>query len=278
MIVDAHCHAWERWPYDRPVPDPGRHARAESLLRAMDGSGVDHAVVVCAAIGDNAGNVDYAFEAAARHAGRLTVFPDIECFWQPTFRHPGAPRRLEQALGRWMFPGFAHYLAEAETGDWLTGEEGLEFFGIAARRKLVLSLFAMPHQMPAVRRLADAFPDMPILLHHYGYAGPRSAGTPGALDLVIGAAACPNIHVKFSGIGNIAGPQDAFPFERLQAIPRALAAAFGPSRIVWGSDWPVSGRWMDYGQALSLVRDCGAIAPADLPAVSGGTMARLLGL
>ena len=22
MIIDSHCHAWARWPYDPPVPDP----------------------------------------------------------------------------------------------------------------------------------------------------------------------------------------------------------------------------------------------------------------
>jgi predicted TIM-barrel fold metal-dependent hydrolase len=278
MIVDAHCHIWQRWPYRQPVAAPDTHASAENLLRAMDASGVDHAVFICAAIGDNTGNVDYAFEAAALHPSRFSVFPDIECFWQPQFRTPGAPARFELALARWSFRGFAHYMAEAETGDWLTGEEGLAFFSIAARRGLIVSLFAMPHQMPAVCRLADTFPEMPILLHHYGYAGPRSAGTAGALELVCAAAQCPNVFVKFSGMGNIAGPADAFPFERLQAIPHALAEAFGPARIVWGSDWPVSGRWMGYAEALSLVRDGGAIASADWPAVAGGTMARLLGL
>ena len=33
MIVDAHCHVWERWPYQPPVPDPDARARAEQLGR-----------------------------------------------------------------------------------------------------------------------------------------------------------------------------------------------------------------------------------------------------
>lgn len=276
MIVDAHCHIWERWPYERPVPDPVDDARAESLLARMDAAGVERAVVVCAAIGGNERNVDYAFEAAARHAGRLVVFPDIDCFWHPEHRTPGAAGRLHAALDRWKFRGFTHYLSEAEDGGWLVGDEGQAFFGLAAERGLVASLSAMPHQMEMVCRLAAMFPTMPILCHHYGYLGPRTEQTPDARGLVTAAAAYPNIFMKLSGIGNVAAAGDAFPFNRIQWVGKAVAGAFGPSRLVWGSDWPVSGRWMTYAQTLSIIRDDGPVESEGLPAVLGTTMARLL--
>ena len=126
-----------------------------------------------------------------------------------------------------------------------------------------------------VRRLARLFPRMPILLHHYGYVGPRSEGTPGALQLVTAAAACPNIFVKVSGMGNVAGPGDAYPFERLRWITRSLVDAFGPSRLIWGSDWPVSSRWMSYEQTLSLADD-GMFTECEIASVTGLTMEKLL--
>jgi predicted TIM-barrel fold metal-dependent hydrolase len=90
MIVDAHTHVWESWPYVPSVPDPKSRGRVEQLLYEMDAAGVERSVVICARIGENSGNVDYAFEAAHRHAGRVVVFPDLECKWAPDFRSPGA--------------------------------------------------------------------------------------------------------------------------------------------------------------------------------------------
>lgn len=115
MIIDAHCHAWETWPYQPPVPDPAR-GRVEQLLHEMDSNGVERAVIICARIGDNPGNVDYAMDAARRWPGRLTVFPDLESRWSPDYRTPGASQRLREALRRWQFAGLTMYLAESEDG------------------------------------------------------------------------------------------------------------------------------------------------------------------
>ncbi|WP_028035788.1 amidohydrolase [Chelativorans sp. J32] len=276
MIIDGHCHIWESWPYEPPVPDPATRARVEQLLFEMDRNGVDRAVIICAAIGDNPHNTDYAFEAAERHRGRLVVFPDIDCRWAPEFRKPGAPARLERALSRWSFVGFTHYLAEEEDGAWLTSEEGMAFFGLAAERSLVVSLSVMPHQMPPVRALARTFPALTIICHHHAFLGPRSEGTPHALAEVLTAAEEPNILVKCSGFGNVAAPSDEYPYTRLQWIPHALKAAFGADRLIWGSDYPVCTRHMTYRQALSVLRRHGPFCEDELSKALGDNMSAVL--
>ena len=45
MIFDAHCHAWEHWPYQPQVPDAHSRARAERLLWEMDQAGVEKAIL-----------------------------------------------------------------------------------------------------------------------------------------------------------------------------------------------------------------------------------------
>lgn len=275
MILDAHCHVWERWPYQPPVPDPDTRARAEQLLFEMDNNGVERAVIICAGIGDNPRNADYAFEAAERHTGRFVVFPDIECRWSETFRKPGARARLEEALARWRFAGFTMYLAEDEDGGWLTGEEGRAFFQLAEFHALVVSLSVLPGQMPAVCRLAELFPTLPILLHHHAFLGPRTETTPGALALVLKGTRHRNLFIKISGMGNVAAPADEYPYTRLVWIPEVLKRAYGPERLVWGSDYPVSRRHMTYKQALAMATRHGPFSEAELPPVLGGTMAAL---
>jgi predicted TIM-barrel fold metal-dependent hydrolase len=276
VIVDGHCHVWERWPYQPPVPDPESRARAEQLLYEMDANGVARAVIVCAAIGDNPRNADYAFEAAARHPGRFVVFPDLECRWAPEYRTPGAARRLEQALSRWDFAGFALYLDETDDGRWLDGEEGAAFFALADGRRLIASISILPHQAPAVGVVASRHPRMPILLHHHAFLGPRTAATPHAADLVTALAAHANVFVKASGMGNVAAPGDEYPYARLADIPLRLRDAFGARRMIWGSDHPVSRRHMTYRQTLAMATRHGPFAEEDLPAVLGGTLTGLL--
>lgn len=35
-IIDSHCHIWQHWPYQPPVPDPGSRALADQLLWQLD--------------------------------------------------------------------------------------------------------------------------------------------------------------------------------------------------------------------------------------------------
>jgi predicted TIM-barrel fold metal-dependent hydrolase len=276
MIVDGHCHVWENWPYQPPVSDTASRARAGQLLYEMDAAGIDRAVIICAAIGDNPRNADYAFEAAERHRGRFIVFPDIECRWSTTYHQPGAAKRLEEALARWTFSGFTLYLDEAEDGSWLTSAEGTEFLAIAAARRMVVSLSAMPRQMPFVVRTAAAHPQLTIICHHHAFLGPRTAGDATALASVIAAAAQPNIFVKVSGMGNVAAREDEYPYARLAWIPQVLRAAYGADRLIWGSDYPVSRRHMTYAQTLAMVTRHGPFAADELPGILGRTMLRLL--
>lgn len=276
MILDGHCHIWENWPYQPPVPDIASRARAEQLLYEIDANGVERAVVICARIGDNAGNVDYAFDAARRHSGRLIVFPDLECKWSAEYRTTGARDRLAAALDRWQFAGFTMYLGEAEDGSWLTSHEGRAFLALAAERRLIASLSVMPHQAPAVIALAEMFPTLPILLHHFAFLGPRSAATANGLALVLAAARCHNIVVKYSGMGNVAAPEHDYPYADIADIPRQLALAFGAERMIWGSDYPVSRRHMTYRQTILLLERHGPFTAAELPLVFGGNLQRLL--
>ncbi|CAH1654102.1 amidohydrolase family protein [Chelatococcus asaccharovorans] len=276
MIIDSHCHVWENWPYEPGNPHAAGRGRADQLLYEMDAHGVDRAVIICAGIGDNPGNIDYAVSVANAYPGRFAVFPDIDCRWSADYHRPGAAARLEKACSRWNFKGFTHYLDEGDDGTWLASPGGLAFFGGAAARRLIVSLSALPHQMPAVIALAERLPDLPILIHHFAFLGPRTAATQNARELVLAAAACPNIHIKYSGLGNVAAPDQEYPYTPLAWILTDIAAAFGAARILWGSDFPVSRKHMTYKQCIALLTRHGPFAAADRPAVLGGNMARLL--
>ena len=110
MIVDSHCHAWLRWPYDPPVPDDESRGRVEQLLWEMDRNGVDRAVLVCARIERNPDNNDYGAGCVKRFPDRLDMFADVDCSWWKTYHTPGAADRLSRAAAAYPMKGFTHYV------------------------------------------------------------------------------------------------------------------------------------------------------------------------
>ena len=254
MILDSHCHVWARWPYAPPVPDPESRASPARLLHEMDQHGVARAVLIAAGIGDNADNNEFVAATAAAHPGRFIPFADIDSRWTPTYRQPGAVARLAQAADRWDLAGITHYLDEADDGAWMLGDEGRRFFALAAARRLIVSLSIVPSQMAAVSALAEAHPRLRIWCHHLGFLGPRTAATADGPRQVLAAARHPNIAMKISGFGNVAAPGMEYPYPELAWIVGALHAVYGPWRLSWGSDDPVSRRHMTYRQSLDILR------------------------
>ena len=56
MIVDAHTHAWGRWPYPPAVPEAASRGCYQNLIGEMDAAGIEAAAVVSASLDGNAGN------------------------------------------------------------------------------------------------------------------------------------------------------------------------------------------------------------------------------
>lgn len=275
MILDAHCHAWARWPYDPPVPDPGK-GNVANLLWEMRQAGVERAVVICAAIGGNPGNFADVVAATEGAGGRLVPFADFDCRWHPTHHAFGAPARLRALLdGAPGLKGVTHYMVEDADAAWLLSEEGQACLALLEERGLPVSLAAGPSQAATVAAAASRVPRLPILVHHLFRI---RAGDGAALAAVAQAArAAPNLILKLSGHGYAAEDGWDVPLPGVQALVGALAAAFGPDRLVWGSDWPVSTRYMTYRQALEIVRrHAPGLSAAAREAVLGGTMRRLL--
>ncbi|WP_163543043.1 amidohydrolase family protein [Occultella kanbiaonis] len=284
MIIDAHAHAWARWPYPAAVPDPLTRGSVGSLLYEMDAAGVDRALVVCAGIGagedrtDNTGNNDYVLAAAATHPDRLSVALDVDSRWTNTYHLPGAPGRLARALAEagdavGQVAGVTHYLAD-ETDDWFGGDDAAGFLSTLAEHGLLLSLHARPAWFGAVAAAARAHPDVPVLIHHQGHV---DADAPAEVAALRDLATVANVYVKVSGFHHLTERTWDFPYSDRRVLADLLEH-FGSRRLVWGSDFPVSRPHLTYRQALETVRSYSGLDGGSSAAVLGGTMAGLLGL
>lgn len=284
MIVDSHCHAWRRWPYDTGVPDALTRGSLETLVYEMDTHGVDHSAVVCARIGAGAGdngfgnpdNNDYVSEFAHAHPDRITAWVDVDCSWRDEYHTPGAAARLRDELERTGSHGFTHYFARTNDG-WLRSEEGHAFFRTATEQKVIASLAVGAAWFDDLREMARDNPTLPILIHHM--SGPRHGTEHHASDVaaLIRTAESPNIGVKISGFNYNSATKWDFPYPDSQLLFRQIYEAFGAQRLYWGSDFPASRDMLTYTQAIEVVRThCDFVPSDEMSLILGSNLDRLL--
>jgi L-fuconolactonase len=277
MIIDSHCHAWDYWPYQPPVPDPESRGRVDQLLHEMDLNEVDQALVVCAQIEHNSNNNAYVAEQVARYPSRLYQVADLDSVWSSTYQAPGGARRLRQMAEFWPLSGFTHYIDRQEDGSWLRGEEGRAIFQTAADLKLFASLSCYPHQLPAIRDVASRFPQVPVLLHHLGHPALGSGSLRDNLAQILRSAEVPNIYIKLSGFAYAAERRWDFPYPVVLEMVKAEYDIFGPRRMCWGSDYPVVRFYMTYQQSLEAFRyHCSFIPQDEQACILGNNLAALL--
>ena len=278
MIIDSHCHAWERWPYMPEVPDPDTRGIVEQLLDEMDRNGVDRAAVVCAQIWHNPANNDYVADAVRKRPDRLSQLADVASSWSETYHVPGAAKRLETAAERLPMAGFTHYLAGEDDGAWLTSQDGVDFFRVASELRLIASIACAPQHHPAIRRVAERWPDIPILCHHVSSLNKSDAPPSERLQNVLDSAELPNVHLKLSGF-HYATDQQArweYPYDDCRWLYETCYEAYG-ARMCWGSDYPVVRAAMTYRQSLEAFRThCSFVSDDDREKILGGTLAGLL--
>lgn len=105
------------------------------------------------------------------------------------------------------------------------------------------------------RDLARACPDTTFVLDHCGTPDIAGGGWDDWATGLREVAACPNVAVKLSGISAYAAPGQGTLATLRPWIDHVLDV-FGPSRTVWGSDWPVANLgaglpgWLDITEAV----------------------------
>jgi L-fuconolactonase len=156
--------------------------------------------------------------------------------------------------------------------DFQNGIRSLGEFG------LTYDLLVLPHQLTAACELVAAFPDQPFVLDHLAKPlikdGLRSPWDQHVRRL----ASFPNVCCKISGMVTEADwkswrPADFKPYLDI------VFEAFGPERILYGSDWPVCRLAAEYDQVFRLLDEyITSLSASEQAAVLGGVATRFYGL
>lgn len=124
-------------------------------------------------------------------------------------------------------------------------------------------------------------PDLRLLASHLGspttVAEPPSSSQAAAdLAPLTELAAYPGAHVKISGFYGATQPSHAYPHRATWPYVEVIHAAFGPDRLVWGSDFSPSLEVVSFPQTIDVVAHIPIWSDAERAAIWGGNLARLL--
>jgi len=76
---------------------------------------------------------------------------------------------------------------------------------------------------------------------------------PDHLEKLLVLARYPRLFVKISHLWSIS--RQPYPWLDAQEYAHRCYEAFGPQRLMWGTDWPVCKQWTTYEDTLRVVRD-----------------------
>jgi L-fuconolactonase len=157
-------------------------------------------------------------------------------------------------------------------GDFRAGIGRLREFDLA------YDLLLFPKHLPRAVQLVEEFPNQPFVLDHIAKPLIRDGVISPWADDLRRLAACPNVSCKLSGLVTEAH-WDRWRREDLHPYLDVVVEAFGASRLMIGSDWPVCTLAAGYAQAMEVVVDYVQRFPPEVrEAVLGGTASRVYGL
>jgi L-fuconolactonase len=277
MIVDAHQHFWnlerEAMPWMTDAHAGIRRTFEPSDLEPLlIRTGVSMTVLVQAACSDS--DTDAVFQHAARHAwiGGVIAWIDL----RSTER---TERRLDELAREPKLRGFRHLIHDEPDPHWILRDDVRASLSLLAGRRLILELPCVyPRHLGDVPELAAAFPPLTIVLDHLGKPPLGRDGMDEWAAAIRAAAAHANVAAKISGLNTILASPDWQAGDLRDAVATAVDA-FGPARLMCGSDWPVCLLNGDYEtvwrETVRVVED---LAPRHAEELLGGSARRLYAL
>ncbi|WP_105969733.1 amidohydrolase family protein [Streptomyces geranii] len=276
-IVDAHHHLWDLSVRDQDWIAQGSPLRRDftvaDLAPEARAAGVDRTILVQTITVPEETPEFLALAAEHELIAGVVGWTDLT---RPDIADELA--RLRELPGGAHLKGIRHQVQGEPDPEWLLRPDVRRGLAAVAEAGLVYDLVVLPHQLPACVKAAESLPRLTFVLDHLGKP-PIASGAlePWSSDLRA-LAALPNTVAKLSGLVTEAD-HATWTTAALRPYADTALDAFGPARLMFGSDWPVCTLAASYGQVLSLAAELTAsLDPGEREEVFAGTATRVYGL
>ncbi|MGD9494789.1 MAG: amidohydrolase [Armatimonadota bacterium] len=275
MRLDAHAHLW-RYHADQ-YPWIGVHMAAlrrdftpDDWLCAAGPLGFEGLIAVQAR--QSLEETQWLLELSDRHPMIRGVVGWVD------LRGPSLDEQLELLCDHPRFVGVRHVLQDDGEPGFMLRNDFLRGIARLGQHHLAYDILVRAEQLPLAAQMVAHFPRQRFVLNHMGKPDIRAGRMePWASDLRR-LAQHEHMWCKVSSLTTMAD-WEAWTPEQLTPWLEVVLDAFGPQRLMIGSDWPVCLVAGDYARVMAPVLAWASELPGDAQsAVLGGNCARAYGV
>ncbi|MDQ2840945.1 MAG: amidohydrolase family protein [Acidobacteriota bacterium] len=273
--IDAHQHFWVYTPeqyawIDESMASVRRDFLPPHLRHEIHRAGIDG--VICVQARQTIEETRWLLQLAAGNDFIKGVVG-----WVPLI-DPAVDALLASLTENRLLKGVRHVLQGEPDDlymlrdDFNRGIDALEPFG------LVYDILIFERHLPAAIEFVDRHPSQTFVLDHIAKPRIREGILSPWNENLRALAQRENVYCKISGMVTEAGYQ-TWTEDNLAPYFDAVLEAFGPKRLMFGSDWPVCLVATTYAQWFDLVRGrIAALSQDEQDSILGGTAARAYSL
>ena len=234
MRIDAHQHFWavDRGDYGWLTADLAplyRDFLPADLTPILNTHSIDGTILVQAA--PTIAETDYLLSLAERHTFVLGVVGWVD------FEAKDAVEQVARLAAHPKCVGLRPMVQDIADVNWLLQDQFSPIFGAMIAQELAFDALTLPKHLSNLLTLCKRYPDLRVVIDH----GSKPDIAAGYFDVwaedMAQIARQTTAFVKLSGLVTEAGPD--WTVVNFAPYVNHLLIHFGPSRIIWGSDWPV---------------------------------------
>jgi L-fuconolactonase len=253
-VIDAHHHlldpAGTVYPWLTPdLAAIDRRFGPEDLAPELAASGVDRTILVQTISSTDETREFLATAATVPFIAGVVGWVDLT---DPAVAEAIAGLRAGPGGARLV--GIRHQVHDEPDPEWLLRPDvrrGLEAVEAAG---LTYDLLVRTRELPPALSVARAQPELRFVIDHLAKPPIRSGATEPWAGLLHAFGEFPNVWCKLSGLVTEADPR-AWRVDDLVPFVEVALETFGPSRLIFGSDWPVCLLAATYGEVAAAARE-----------------------
>jgi L-fuconolactonase len=269
--IDAHQHFWKYTPaeygwIDESMAALRRDFLPEHLQPLLAANGYDGCIAVQAR--QTLEEAEWLLELAAQHPFIRGVVGWVD------LQSDDLRAQLERLASRKRLVGIRHIVQGEPDDHFLLRPRFCRGLALLAEYDLAYDILIYARHLPVAVAFVERFPGQRFVLDHLAKPEIKRGEIKSWEADLRRLAAFPNVSCKLSGLVTEADWQHWTP-QGLRPYLDVAYDAFGPQRLLVGSDWPVCLVAADYARTMDVVEDFLAARPADeRAAVLGGNAVR----
>lgn len=247
LKIDSHHHLWRFNPVEYPwlVPPICQDFLPPDLRQTLSSASINSAIAVQAR--QTLEETNWLLELAAQHDFMKAVVG-----WMPLI-HPNVAATLEQLAADPKLRAVRHVLQDEPDSHYILRPDFNRGISLLTRHKLAYDILIFERHLPQTIHFVDQHPNQTFVLDHLAKPRVKRNELSPWRENICALAQRPNVYCKLSGLATEADHKQ-WTAAQLRPYMDTVLSAFGPQRIMFGSDWPVCLLAVSYNRWVEIVQ------------------------